>query len=96
MAGAWIRAGRLCHGESKESGRPVALCVPPLTAISTLFGFLPLMLASGAGAQSQASLGLVVFGGLSVATVLSTLVVPVFYVVMKNLVGKAGPSAGAA
>ena len=34
--------------------------------------------------------------GLSVATVLSTLVVPVFYVVMKNLVGKAGPSAGAA
>ena len=37
-----------------------------------------------------------VFGGLSVATVLSTLVVPVFYVVMKNLVGKAGPTAGAA
>ena len=67
-----------------------------MTAISSLFGFLPLMLASGAGAQSQASLGLVVFGGLSVATVLSTLVVPVFYVVMKNLVGKAGPSAGAA
>ena len=76
---------------AKSRLRPILM-----TAISSLFGFLPLMLASGAGAQSQASLGLVVFGGLSVATVLSTLVVPVFYVVMKNLVGKAGPTAGAA
>ena len=60
-----------------------------ITAISSLTGFLPLMLASGAGAQSQSSLGLVVFGGLLVATFLSTLVVPVFYVVMKTLLGQA-------
>ena len=59
-----------------------------MTAISSLTGFLPLMLASGAGAQSQSSLGLVVFGGLLVATFLSTLVVPVFYVVMKSLLGQ--------
>ena len=38
--------------------------------------------------QSQSSLGLVVFGGLLVATFLSTLVVPVFYVVMKTLIGE--------
>lgn len=56
-----------------------------MTAISSLFGFLPLVLASGAGARSQASLGTVVFGGLLVATVLSLLVVPVFYVVVKSL-----------
>ncbi|RPG10244.1 MAG: RND transporter, partial [Planctomycetaceae bacterium TMED241] len=60
-----------------------------MTAISSLTGFLPLMLATGAGAQSQSSLGLVVFGGLLVATFLSTLVVPVFYVVMKSLLGEA-------
>jgi HAE1 family hydrophobic/amphiphilic exporter-1 len=60
-----------------------------MTAISSLFGFLPLVLASGAGARGQASLGTVVFGGLTVATVLSLFVVPVFYVVMKQLV--AGP-----
>ena len=47
------------------------------------------MLASGAGAQGRSSLGLVVFGGLLVATFLSTLVVPVFYVVMKTLLGAA-------
>ena len=61
-----------------------------MTAISSLFGFLPLVLASGAGARGQASLGTVVFGGLAVATVLSLFVVPVFYVVMKQLTG--GPS----
>lgn len=58
-----------------------------MTAISSLFGFMPLVLASGAGARSQASLGTVVFGGLLVATFLSLFVVPVFYVVMKTLVG---------
>ncbi|MEO1003074.1 MAG: efflux RND transporter permease subunit [Cyanobacteria bacterium J06638_7] len=61
-----------------------------MTAISSLFGFLPLVLASGAGARSQSSLGTVVFGGLLVATVLSLLVVPVFYVVMKQLFGDGG------
>jgi HAE1 family hydrophobic/amphiphilic exporter-1 len=55
-----------------------------MTAISSLFGFLPLVLASGAGARSQASLGTVVFGGLLVATLLSLFVVPVFFVVMKQ------------
>jgi HAE1 family hydrophobic/amphiphilic exporter-1 len=62
-----------------------------MTAISSLFGFLPLVLASGAGARGQASLGTVVFGGLAVATVLSLFVVPVFYVVMKQLVGSRMP-----
>ncbi|MEB3170219.1 MAG: efflux RND transporter permease subunit, partial [Synechococcaceae cyanobacterium] len=47
---------------------------------------------SGAGARGQASLGTVVFGGLAVATVLSLFVVPVFYVVMKRLVGGSAPS----
>jgi HAE1 family hydrophobic/amphiphilic exporter-1 len=63
-----------------------------MTAISSLFGFLPLVFASGAGARSQASLGTVVFGGLAVATVLSLFVVPVFYVVMKQLTGAAPPA----
>ena len=58
-----------------------------MTAISSLFGFLPLVLASGAGARSQTSLGTVVFGGLLVATLLSLFVVPVFYVVLKQWFG---------
>jgi HAE1 family hydrophobic/amphiphilic exporter-1 len=62
-----------------------------MTAISSLFGFLPLVLASVAGARGQVSLGTVVFGGLAVATVLSLFVVPVFYVVMKRLVAPPSP-----
>ena len=58
-----------------------------MTAISSLFGFMPLVFASGAGARSQTSLGAVVFGGLLIATVLSLFVVPVFYVVLKSLLG---------
>ena len=74
---------------AKSRLRPILM-----TAISSLTGFLPLMLASGAGAQSQSSLGLVVFGGLLVASFLSTLVVPVFYVVMKILIGDSKSKTG--
>ena len=56
-----------------------------MTAIAALAGFLPLVVANGAGAQSQQSLGTVIFGGLVVATVLSLGVVPPFYVVIKSL-----------
>ena len=67
--------------ESAESRlRPILM-----TAIAALAGFLPLVVASGAGAQSQQSLGTVIFGGLVVATVLSLGVVPPFYVLIKNL-----------
>ncbi len=56
-----------------------------MTAISSLVGFFPLVIASGAGAASRRSIGTVVFGGLLVATFLSLLVVPVLYVVVKSL-----------
>ena len=67
--------------ESAESRlRPILM-----TAIAALAGFLPLVVANGAGAHSQQSLGTVIFGGLLVATVLSLGVVPPFYVVIKGL-----------
>ncbi len=65
-----------------------------MTAISSLFGFMPLVFASGAGARSQTSLGAVVFGGLLIATILSLFVVPVFYVVMKSLLGYSDGASG--
>ncbi|MEO0946828.1 MAG: efflux RND transporter permease subunit [Cyanobacteria bacterium J06641_5] len=50
-----------------------------MTAISTIVGLLPLAIATGAGAASQRSLGVVVLGGMAVSTLLSLYVVPVFY-----------------
>jgi multidrug efflux pump len=50
-----------------------------MTAIATMFGSLPLALASGAGAASRVSLGIVVFSGVFFATFLTLFVIPVFY-----------------
>lgn len=56
-----------------------------MTTISSLVGFLPLVTAHGAGSASRWSLGTAVFGGLLISTILSLLLVPVLYVVIKNL-----------
>ncbi|MEO0848821.1 MAG: efflux RND transporter permease subunit [Cyanobacteria bacterium J06648_1] len=55
-----------------------------MTAISTLVGFMPLLIASGAGSISRWSLGTGVFGGMLVATVLSLIFVPILYIVIKD------------
>jgi multidrug efflux pump subunit AcrB len=54
-----------------------------LTGISSLAGFVPLVLARGAGAASRISIGTVVFSGLLVSTSLSLFVLPVVYEVVK-------------
>ncbi|MCB1809754.1 MAG: efflux RND transporter permease subunit, partial [Candidatus Competibacteraceae bacterium] len=50
-----------------------------MTVISTVFGAVPLALASGAGAESRAGIGIVVVGGLGLASLLTLFVVPVLY-----------------
>ena len=59
-----------------------------MTSISTIGGTLPLALATGAGAETRNPLGLVVVGGLTIATVLTLFVVPVFYLVFDWMVRK--------
>ncbi|MEM6522074.1 MAG: efflux RND transporter permease subunit, partial [Cyanobacteria bacterium P01_C01_bin.70] len=56
-----------------------------MTAISTLSSIFPLVIATGAGAGSRQSLGTAVFGGMFVATFLSLFVVPILYIVVKQL-----------
>ncbi|MBE9170399.1 efflux RND transporter permease subunit [Pleurocapsales cyanobacterium LEGE 06147] len=55
-----------------------------MTVISSLVGFFPLLIATGAGSVSRWSLGTSIFGGLLVATVLSLLLVPILYIAIKN------------
>jgi len=55
-----------------------------MTAISTLFGIFPLVIATGAGSGSRQSLGTAVFGGMFIATFLSLFVVPILYIVIKS------------
>ncbi len=56
-----------------------------MTAFAFILGVFPLVIASGAGANSRHSLGTAVFGGMIVSTLLSLIVVPVFYVIIENL-----------
>jgi hypothetical protein len=56
-----------------------------MTAFSTIFGVLPLALATGAGAASRVSIGLCVLGGMLISTILSLYIVPVFYVIAQTL-----------
>ena len=65
---------------AQERFRPILM-----TAVSSLVGFFPLVIASGAGSASRRSIGTALVGGLLVSTILSFLVVPVLYVVIKNL-----------
>ena len=56
-----------------------------MTAISTLLGGLPLILGSGAGAESRAALGWVIVGGLGFATVFTLFLAPVAFLLLAGL-----------
>jgi multidrug efflux pump len=58
-----------------------------MTAIATLAGAVPLMFASGAGAESRFALGVVIFAGVLVATILTLFVIPVAYGVFARFTG---------
>ena len=50
-----------------------------MTSLALAIGALPLAVASGAGAESRVTLGIVICSGVLVSTVLTLVVVPVFY-----------------
>jgi HAE1 family hydrophobic/amphiphilic exporter-1/multidrug efflux pump len=56
-----------------------------MTAISFIFGVMPLVVSTGAGAASRHSLGTAVFGGMMLATVLGVFLIPVLYVVIERV-----------
>ena len=59
-----------------------------MTSVSFILGIVPLLLASGAGAESRFSVGITVFGGMTAACLFGTLLVPSFYVIIQSLTDK--------
>ncbi|MDH3532724.1 MAG: efflux RND transporter permease subunit [Gammaproteobacteria bacterium] len=53
-----------------------------MTLMSTVLGGLPLILASGAGAEARTSIGWVVFGGLGIAAVFTLYLTPTLYLLL--------------
>ena len=56
-----------------------------MTILSFVFGVIPLAFASGAGAVTQKSIGVGLLGGMLAATLVSTLLVPVLYVLLETM-----------
>ncbi len=56
-----------------------------MTILSFVFGVIPLAFASGAGAMTMRSIGVIVLGGMIAATFVSTMLVPVVYVLLETL-----------
>jgi hydrophobe/amphiphile efflux-1 (HAE1) family protein len=66
-----------------------------MTAFSSILGFMPLLVAAGAGAASRQAVGNAVVGGMLAATVFSLLFVPAFFVMFRWL-GEIGQSVAGA
>jgi len=56
-----------------------------MTSIAFIAGVIPLVLASGAGAEVRHTLGVVVFGGMLGVTMFGLLLTPVFYVLIRRM-----------
>ncbi|HXF33594.1 MAG TPA: multidrug efflux RND transporter permease subunit [Candidatus Acidoferrales bacterium] len=71
-----------------------------MTSFAFILGILPLVFASGAGAEERHSLGTAVLGGMLVSTVLNLFVTPVIYLMVegrghrRRTTGKDGGSTG--
>ncbi|WP_108661212.1 efflux RND transporter permease subunit [Acuticoccus kandeliae] len=83
----------------REEGRPLreailegsVLRLRPIlmTTISTVLGAVPLTLATGAGAASRVSIGVVICGGFTFASILTLFVTPVVYELAARLFRRA-------
>ena len=59
-----------------------------MTEAAFILGILPLLFATGAGANSRISVGSTVIGGMLVAATIGTVLTPAFYVIIQDVVDK--------
>jgi len=67
---------------ARERFRPILM-----TAFSFILGILPLVLATGSGAESRKVMGMALLGGMSVATFLGIFFYPMLFVMVGKLAG---------
>ena len=67
---------------SRQRLRPILM-----TSMAFILGVFPLAISTGAGANSRHSIGTGVIGGMLFATFLGLLLIPVFYVTVRRMLG---------
>ncbi len=65
-----------------------------MTSLAFTFGVIPLMLSHGAGAEMRTTIGTAVFWGMIGVTLFGIFLTPVFYVVIRRMLGKRQPAPG--
>src|SRR5258705_7219995 len=60
-----------------------------MTAFAFILGVVPLLTATGAGAEARKVMGMVVFSGRLIATILGVLLIPMLFVAVEKVIGGA-------
>lgn len=77
-------SGKSIEESAIEGGR-VRLRPILMTSFAFILGTLPLVISTGAGAASRISLGIAVFAGMLMTSLVGTLFIPNFYLMMESL-----------
>lgn len=77
-------SGKSIEESAIEGGR-VRLRPILMTSFAFILGTLPLVISTGAGAASRVSLGIAVFAGMLMTSLVGTLFIPNFYLMMESL-----------
>ena len=64
-----------------------------MTAFAFILGVVPLLTASGAGAEGRKVMGMAVFSGMLIATFLGVFLIPVLFVTVEKVIGGGHASA---
>ncbi|MFM9050971.1 MAG: efflux RND transporter permease subunit, partial [Bacteroidota bacterium] len=59
-----------------------------MTSLAFILGVIPLITATGAGSQSRKVMGMAVFSGMIVATIIGLLLIPAMYVLINKISGR--------
>jgi multidrug efflux pump len=83
--------------QERNAGKPLGLAVVEasklrlrpilMTSLAFICGVLPLAISSGAGANARHAIGTGVIGGMLFATFLGLLFIPVFYTIVRRVLG---------
>ncbi len=76
---------------ARQRFRPILM-----TAFSFILGVLPLLVASGAGAEARKVMGVTVFSGMLVATLIGVLLIPALYVIVERYISRGAPAPASA
>lgn len=75
----------MCTNRIIQNGCPHLLRPVFLTGLVASLGFVPMAVATSAGAEVQRPLATVVIGGLIVSTILTLVIIPVFYKLVNSI-----------